>query len=148
MAIAKRRPYSQFNFQVNLDGKAGAAHAGFQECSGLNMDAVLSGARTDTHAKSRIVKITGINKSTDITLKRGVIGAAALSAWLNEIKAHPKARRDVFLTLQSEDGNKPVRKWKLVRARIIKHTSGPLNAKGTDIAIEELVLSCERIDLD
>ena len=38
--------------------------------------------------------------------------------------------------------------WKLLRARPIKHTSGPLNAKGTDVAMEELVLAYERLELE
>jgi hypothetical protein len=38
--------------------------------------------------------------------------------------------------------------WKLLRARLIKHTSGPLNAKGTDVAMEELTLAYERLELE
>ena len=37
---------------------------------------------------------------------------------------------------------------KLLRARIIKHTSGPLNAKGTDVAMEELVVAYERLEME
>jgi hypothetical protein len=35
-----------------------------------------------------------------------------------------------------------------LRARIIKHVSGPLNAQGCDVAIEELTLACERLELE
>ena len=38
--------------------------------------------------------------------------------------------------------------WKLLRARIIKHVSGPLNAKGTDVALEELVVAYERLEME
>ena len=38
--------------------------------------------------------------------------------------------------------------WKLLRARIIKHRSGPLNGKGTDVAMEELTLAYERLELE
>ena len=41
-----------------------------------------------------------------------------------------------------------VQTWKLLRARIIKHTSGPLNAKGTDVAMEELVVAYERLEME
>jgi len=34
-----------------------------------------------------------------------------------------------------------VQTWKLLRARIIKHTTGLFNANGTDVAMEELVLA-------
>jgi hypothetical protein len=41
-----------------------------------------------------------------------------------------------------------VQTWKLLRARIVKHTSGPFNAKGSDVAIEEIVLAYERLELE
>jgi T4-like virus tail tube protein gp19 len=41
-----------------------------------------------------------------------------------------------------------VQTWTLHQARIIKHTSGPFNTKGTDLAIEELVLAYERFTIE
>ena len=38
--------------------------------------------------------------------------------------------------------------WKLLRARIIKHTSGPFNAQSNDVAMEEIVLAYERLELE
>ena len=32
------------------------------------------------------MKITGLNKATDVTLKRGVIGSLNLYQWLNDIR--------------------------------------------------------------
>ena len=50
--------------------------------------------------------------------------------------------------LQSEDHTQVVQTWRLVQARIIKHMSGPMNAKGTDVAMEELTLAYERLELE
>jgi hypothetical protein len=50
--------------------------------------------------------------------------------------------------LQNEDHTAVVQTWKLLRARIIKHTSGPMNAKGTDVAMEELVIAYERLEME
>ena len=127
MATTRPRPYSQFNFLVDL-GVAGGPHAGFEKFSNVN-------------------KITGLNKSTDVTLKRGVIGSTALQDWLTQIKKAPKkAQRTVKIALRDEE-HETVRTWKLLDAAIVKYTGPPLNAKGTDVAIEELVLSCERIEV-
>ena len=41
-----------------------------------------------------------------------------------------------------------VQAWRLINARIMKHTSGPFNAKGTDVAMEELTLSYERLEME
>ena len=60
----------------------------------------------------------------------------------------PNALRTVVIQLQSEDHIAVVQEWKLLRARIIKHTSGPLNAKGNDVAMEEIVLAYERLELE
>ena len=57
------------------------------------------------------------------------------------------AMRTVTIGLMSEDHSAVVMQWKLLNARIIKHTSGPLNARASEVAIEEIVLACERLEL-
>ena len=93
--------------------------------------------------------ITGLNKSTDVTLKRGVVRSQSLDQWLHDIRSgNQNATRTVTILLQNEDHASVVRTWKLIRARIIKHTSGPMNAKGTDVAMEELVVAYERLEME
>ncbi|MFN8750858.1 MAG: phage tail protein [Betaproteobacteria bacterium] len=95
------------------------------------------------------MKITGMNNSTDVTMKRGVIGSLNLYQWLHQIRnGDQNALRTVTVHLQNEDHTAVVQSWKLLRARIIKHTSGPMNAKGTDVAMEELVLAYERLEME
>ena len=95
------------------------------------------------------IKITGLNKATDVTMKRGVIGALDLYNWLNDIRnGNQNALRTVTVQLQSEDRSVVVQTWKLLRARIVKYASGPLNGKGNDVAIEEIVLAYERLELE
>jgi T4-like virus tail tube protein gp19. len=84
-----------------------------------------------------------------VTLKRGVIGSLNLYQWLNDIRnGSQNAMRTVTIQLQNEDHSSVVQTWKLMRARIIKHTSGPMNAKGADVAMEELVLAYERLEME
>jgi len=95
------------------------------------------------------MKITGLNKATDVTLKRGIIGSLDLYQWLDDIRnGNQNALRTVTIQLQNEDHSQVIQSWKLLRARIIKHTSGPLNAKGTDVAMEEMVLAYERLEME
>lgn len=150
MATLRERPYVQFNFLVNLgnDGATGT-QAGFQEVSGIGMEVTVSEYRNGNAAENSVMKITGMNKSTDVTLKRGIIGSLNLYNWLDDIRnGNQAAMRDVTIELQNEDHTQTVQTWKLLRARIIKHTSGPLNAKGTDVAMEELVLAYERLEME
>ena len=127
MAKARPRPYSQFNFLVDFGTKHGP-HAGFQELS-------------------QIEKITGINKATDVIMKRGVVSASTLKDWLDEIRKKPKrAHRKVKITLQDER-HYAAQTWTLFDSLITKSVGPPLNGKANDVAIEELVLTCERIEV-
>src|ERR1700753_1256383 len=148
MAILQR-PVVQFNFLVDLGtGNTSGPDAGFQEVSGIGMEVTVAEYRNGNHKENSVMKITGMNKSTDVTMKRGIIGSLTLYNWLDQIRnGDPNALRTVTVQLQTEDHTDVVMTWKLLRARIIKHTSGPMNAKGTDIAMEELVLAYERLEM-
>jgi phage tail-like protein len=150
MAVQRERPYVQFNFLVDIgDGNTEGASAGFQEVSGIGMEVTVAEYRNGNSRENSVMKITGMNKSTDVTLKRGVIGSLNLYKWLDDIRnGNQNALRTVTVTLQSEDHTQAVVTWKLLRARIIKSTMGPLNAKGTDVAMEEMVLAYERLEME
>lgn len=143
-------PYVQFNFRVNLKGKddPDSYQAGFQEVSGIGMEVTVAEYRNGNSKENSVRKITGLNKSTDVTLKRGIIGSLNLYDWLNDIRnGDQNATRNVVIELMNEKRTEAVQTWNLMGARIIKHTSGPLNAKGTDVAMEELVLAYERLEM-
>jgi len=149
MAVLRERPYVQFNFLVDLGtGNTDGPEAGFQEVSGIGMEVTVAEYRNGNEKENSVRKITGLNKSTDVTMKRGVIGSLNLYQWLNQIRNGDQgALRTVVIQLQNEDHTAVVQEWKLLRARITKHTSGPMNAKGTDVAMEELVLAYERLEM-
>ena len=150
MAVLRERPYVQFNFLVDLGtGNTDGPDAGFQEISGIGMEVTVVEYRNGNEKENSVRKITGLNKCTDVTLKRGIIGSLSLYNWLNQIRnGDQNAYRTVVIHLQNEDHTAVVQTWKLLRARIIKHTSGPLNAKGSDVAIEEMVLAYERLEME
>ena len=150
MAVLRDRPYTQFNFLVDLGtGVTEGPAAGFQEVSGIGMEVTVTEYRNGNSKENSVMKITGLNKSTDVTMKRGIIGSLDLYQWLNQIRnGDQKALRTVTIQLQNEDRTEIVQAWKLLRARIIKHTSGPFNAKGTDVAMEEMVLAYERLEME
>lgn len=150
MAVLRERPYVQFNFLVDLGtGNTEGPDAGFQEISGIGMEVTVAEYRNGNEKENSVRKITGLNKSTDVTLKRGVIGSLSLYQWLNQIRnGEQNALRNVVISMQNEDHTQVVMTWKLMRARVVKHTSGPLNAKGSDVAMEELTLAYERLEME
>ena len=150
MATLRERPYTQFHFLVDLgDGNTEGPQAGFQEVSQIGMEVTVAEYRTGNSKENSPMKITGLNKSPDVTLKRGVIGSLDLYRWLDQIRnGDQNALRTVTIHLQNEDHTAVVQTWKLLRARIIKHASGPLNARAADVAMEELVLAFERLEME
>ena len=150
MAVLRDNPYGEFNFLVDLGtGDTDGPEAGFQECSTIGMEVAVAEYRNGNDKENSVRKITGLNKATDVTLKRGVIGSLNLYQWLNDIRnGNQSALRTVRIMLQNEDHTAVVQTWMLLRARIIKHVSGPFNAKGTDVAMEELTLAYERLEME
>jgi phage tail-like protein len=150
MAVQRDRPYVQFNFLVDLGtGNTDGYDAGFQEISNIGTEVTVAEYRNGNEKENSVRKITGLNKCTDVTMKRGVIGSLSLYSWLNDIRnGDQTALRTVVVHLQNEDHSAIVQTWTLKRARIIKHVSGPLNAKGTDVAMEELTIAYERLEME
>lgn len=157
MATLRNRPYSQFNFQVswgpapNSDGETMAENtvqAGFQEVSGLGMEITVAEYRAGNYMENAPMKITGMVKTPDVTFKRGVIGSQDLYTWLDAIRNGAQNQlKTVQIKLMAEDRETVAQEWKLTNARPMKYTGPSLNGKGTDLAIEELVLAAERIDM-
>ncbi len=149
MAELRETPYGVFNFLVNLgDGTEGEVQGGFAEVSGLNAEITVAEYRNGNAKTNYVSKVPAIHKAGDVTLKRGVIGAENIYNWLDQIRAGDvKAKRNVVINLVSEDRSGTVLSWKLINAMPIKWTGPTLTAKGgSDVAMEELVLSVEHIE--
>jgi phage tail-like protein len=152
MAVERERPYGQFNFRVVIENGPDAAStkAAFQEVAGLGMEITVAEYRGGNAGDNTVTKVTGTYKVPDVTLKRGVIGdLSTLYDWINQVRnGSQTALRTVTIEMQSEDHTQTVQAWKLTNARPTKYTGPTFNGKGTDVAIEELVLASERIDLE
>jgi phage tail-like protein len=145
----RERPYSQFNYLVDFGVDPTSVQAGFQEVSGLGLEVTVAEYRNGNEKDNAPRKITTGYKVTDVTLKRGVIGESSLWDWLNEVRnGSQEALRTVTIQLLSEDRQTVAQAWKLSNARPTKYTGPTLSGKGTETAIEELVLACERVDAE
>lgn len=151
MATYRDTPYSQFNFRVNL-GTGGPGpddfKAGFQEVAGLGMEIHVAEYRAGNSKENSPMKVTGSYKINDVTLKRGVIGdLTTIYDWIDAVRNGDQTQgRTVIIQLMDEQRQNAVQQWTLTNARPTKLTGPALTGKGTDVAIEELVLISERID--
>ena len=82
-----------------------------------------------------------------MTLKRGIIKSKDLWDWVDLVRDKGwQGQRDVSITLLDEGHENTVSRWVLQNAVPTKYTGPSLNAKGgTDVAMEELVISAEGI---
>jgi phage tail-like protein len=149
MAVQRDRPYAQFNFLVDLGtGDVDGPDAGFQECSAIATEVAVAEYRNGNDKENSVHKIAGLSRVSDVTLRRGLIGSMVLFDWLNAVRNGEEATRTVRIQLVNEDHTEPVMTWKLLRARVVKWAAGPLNAKGSDVAVEEIVLAYERLEVE
>jgi phage tail-like protein len=150
MAVFRDLPYRQFNFLVDLGtGETDGPEAGFQECSGISSSVAVIEYRNGNERVNAPRKLTGLETVRDVTLSRGIIGSLNLYEWFNQIRnGDVTAVRNVTIGLQNEDHTAVVMTWRLLRARPIKYVAGPLNAKANEVAIEELTLAYERLEIE
>jgi phage tail-like protein len=150
MATLRDRPYAQFNFLVDLGtGSSEGPQAGFQECGEISMSVDVVEYRNGNEKENGVRKLTGLARYSDVTLKRGVIGSLDLYNWLDDIRnGDETAYRTVTVQLMNEDHTEVVQAWKLLRARIVRHMSGSLDARRSDVAMEELTLAYERLEME
>ena len=147
--MARNHPYGAFNFQVSLGDPASEdPKGGFSDVSGLGTEFLVAEYRAGNDKENHVRKVPGLHKVSDVTLKRGLMEAKELYKWINEVRQKgPTAARDVTITLYDES-HQEVRVWKLHGAIPMKWTGPTLAAKAHgDVAMEELTLACEGLDL-
>jgi phage tail-like protein len=143
----RTHPYGAFNFLVNIDGAESLG--GFSDVAGLGTEITIAEYRNGNERENHVRKVPGIHKVGDVTLKRGIVNSRTLWEWITQTRNEGvKAQKSVVVTLLDEARNN-VQSWKL-RGVVPSKYSGPtLAAKGGgDVAMEELVLSAEAIEIE
>ena len=144
-----KNPYSNFNFVVEIGGQE---IGGFSEVSGLDGENQPIEYREGNEGINAPRKLPGLERYPNVVLKRGITGNAYLWEWRREVRdggtAFPPVRNVVVKLLDEKaDRNRPAMTWTLTNAWPTKLTGPQLSAKGNDIAIEQLDLAVDRIDL-
>ncbi|GAB4525749.1 MAG: hypothetical protein OHK0046_41890 [Anaerolineae bacterium] len=150
MAVERDNPYAAFNFLVDLGtGDTASIKAGFQEVSGLNTEITLVEYRNGNEKTNHVRKVSTMYKVGDVTLKRGLIGALELWAWVVEARNGSQTPRNITIQLQDEARESVIMTWRLMNVRPMRYTAPTFNGKSaSDVAIEELVLSCEDLFIE
>ena len=148
----RETPYGAFNFLVNLNSSgvdATSVLGGFSDVSGLGTELTVAEYRNGTEKENHVRKVPGIHKVSDVTLKRGIVSSKDLWTWITDVRRYGRSKqRNVVITLRDEAGT-DVQSWTLRGVIPLKYTGPTLAAKGGgDVAMEELVLSAEALELN
>jgi len=140
-------PYGAFNFVVNFDG--GELFGGFSDVSGIGTELTIAEYRNGNDKENHVRKVAGVHKVGDVTLKRGIVNSSSLFNWIKDSRTKgPDAKKSVTIQLMDE-AQKAVQSWVLRGVLPMKYNGPTLAAKGGgDVAMEELVLSSEALEVE
>ena len=136
-------PISKFHFQVEWGG----SRIGFTEVTGLEVSTDVIEYREGSSPEYHKIKMPGMQKFSNITLKRGTFrGDNDFYNWWNTVALNTIERRNVTISLLNES-HEPVVVWKVKNAWPVKVQSTDLKADGNEVAIETIELAHEGLTI-
>ena len=137
-------PLPKFYFQVKWDSE----EMSFQEVSGLDIEAQPIEYRLGDSPEFSTIKMPGIKKSGNVTMKKGVYkGDNKFWEWFSEIKMNTIKRVPVTISLLEETGAGTM-VWTLANAWPTKITGTDLKSDGNEGAIETIEIVHEGITIE
>lgn len=141
--MATAYPLVKFHFQVEWSG----TKIGFSEVSGLDVETEVVEYRDGASPEYSKVKMPGMQKFSNITLKRGTFATDnEFYNWWNTVKLNTIERRDITISLLNEE-HEPVVTWKVKNAWPAKVQSTDLKADGNEVAIESMEIVHEGLTI-
>lgn len=138
-------PAPRFHFRATFGDKG---EISFQEVSGLDTESDIIEYRTGNSPDFSPVKIPGLRKASDVTLKKGMFrDDTALYDYFNEIRMNTITRQTVTIQLLDE-ADHPLFTWTLQNAFPTKVVGTDLDAQGSEVAVEEIVLVHEGLTFE
>lgn len=150
-------PLTKMNFLVTVDGVDGTA--AFSEVSGVEASVdVIEFRQGNAHSLST-VKIPGLVKHGNITLKFGYTLDSAFKSWIMECVSETRGempRAKVSIELIDINGGAPSqsvtsiqgsRVWVLTNAWVTKYSAPDLNSTASEVAIESVEIAYEELTI-
>ena len=136
-------PLPVFHFNVDW----GEGNLGFAEVSGLTMETQAIEYRDGKRNEMGPIKMPGIPKHSNLTLKRGIIpNDNEFFKWLNSTSLNKVQRRTVTISLLDET-HAPVMTWVAINAWPVKVEGPGLKATGNEVAIESIEIAHEGLKI-
>ena len=148
-------PLTKMNFLVKVANVEGTA--AFSQVTGIDATVDVIEFRQGNANSLAPVKIPGLVKHGNITLRFGYTLDSAFKIWIQECVSEVRGeipRNDVQIELIDINGGSPqviataitgTRVWLLTNAWVAKYTGPELDAKTSDVAIETVELAYEEL---
>ena len=131
-------PHGKFRYKVEIDGlEAG----GFSEVTGFDASIDVIEYREGDMVQTPM-KIPGLKKYGNITLKQGLATSRVLYDWIIAGVNGAVDRKTITITLLDEE-EAPAASWQVINAWPMKYTAPDFNATSSEIAIETLEIAHE-----
>ncbi len=142
--MAETYPLPKFHFEVDWGG----AQIGFTEVTGLDVETEVIEYRHGASKAYHKTKMPGMQKYSDITMKRGTFKSDnEFYDWWNTVALNTIERRDLTITLLNE-AHEPVVTWKVSEAWPKKVQSTDLKSDGNEVAIESIEIAHEGLTIE
>lgn len=146
-----RYPFIAFNFgvEITLPGVSSPlCGASFAECDGMEMSMELKTIREGGN-NARQIRMTGPLSYGQLVLKRGMTNDTDLWDWFNDSFNDPALRANAEVIMYGSEPGKEneARRFVFTRCVPVKLKAPALNAKDGLIAIEELQIAYESMEL-
>ncbi len=144
MAIFKNNPYGGFNFTVVVEGSEPAAFSTVDRADRRNRRRRIP-RRQRPHQPAAAGRGPDQVHEPGAEARRGQL--ARLWEWFDQVRQGTLDRRNIVVTLLNEE-RQPVVVWKLRRCLPIKYVGPTLSAAESDVAIEEIELAVEGLEIE
>ena len=132
-------PQAKFRYKVEIDGlEAG----GFSEATGFDASIDVIEYREGDMTAETPMKIAGLKKYGNITLKQGLTDSRVMYDWLAAGVNGEVQRKTLTLTLLN-DTQAPAASWQIINAWPTKYTAPDFNATASEVAIESIEIAHE-----
>lgn len=131
-------PHGKFRYKVEIDGLDAG---GFSEVTGFDASIDVIEYREGDMVQTPM-KLPGLKKYGNITLKQGVADSMVLYDWIIAGVNGAVERKTITITLLDEE-EAPAASWQVINAWPTKYTAPDFNATSSEVAIETLEIAHE-----
>ncbi|MDG5814101.1 phage tail protein [Chitinispirillales bacterium ANBcel5] len=144
MAASWKEPFKGYNWKLDIDGLGIVAH--FIECDGIEVEITKVNYR-EGGDDANVHRLPGLINYSDVTFRYGLTDDNSVWEWFHDsLDSSVVNRREVSVILMKPDQQSEHLRWNLFDAWPSYWKTARLNAQTSELAIESMSLTFERLE--